>query len=146
MKYRVQVTENFYLDEFIHPVIYAARGAKSIQLIDHRMILLAQFIRDNMGPIFINTWATGGDRKNSGLRYWKEPLGATWSQHYFGNAFDCVSPQYKPKDIHEFLLANQDQLIERGWLTTLEALKDTPTWTHVDNRYTGLSKIQIVNK
>ncbi len=144
---RIKVSNNFFLDEFIHPEIYAARGARSIELIDPRMILLAQFIRTGIGKsITINNWFSGGKRVNSGLRTFTGTVGATWSQHRYGNAIDIQVAGITPEEVHEFLFKHEKTLIEKGWLTTLEHLDDTPTWSHLDNRYTGRSEFWIVRK
>jgi hypothetical protein len=141
---RIQVSKNFFLDEFIDPQTYAARGARSIELIDMRCVDGIQFARDHVGPLFCNTWATGGSRRLSGLRPHNTTVGAKWSQHKYGNGFDVISKLISPAELHAFILEHEDLYIGKGWVTTLEDLRDTPTWTHMDNRYTGMDKIRIV--
>lgn len=141
---RIRVSENFFLDEFIDPETYAARGARSIELIDNRLIECAQYLRDHLGPLTINNWARNGKRKLSGTRPANTKIGAKWSQHKRGHGLDIVSATKTPAEIHEFILANERMFIEKGWITVLEHLDDTPTWTHLDNRYTGQDKIVIV--
>jgi hypothetical protein len=141
---RIPVSKNFFLDEFIDPSVYAARGPRSIELIDNRLIQAAQFIRDGIGPIVINNWATGGPRRLSGLRPHNTTVGAKWSQHKFGNALDIVSLRLEPSEVHAFIRRHERMFIDKGWITTLEDLRDTPTWTHLDNRYTGLDRFLIV--
>ena len=64
---RIQITENFYLDEFIHRDIYNQFKGKSIWYLNPQLPKLVQEIRNRYGePIYINTWFNGGDLKNSG--------------------------------------------------------------------------------
>jgi hypothetical protein len=143
---RIQVTPNFYLDEFIDPTTYAARGEKSIALMDHRMIIFAQWLRETLGkPITINNWATGGQYRESGLRVFNTTTGAKWSQHKFGRAVDIKCAAATPKQLFSVIKAHEDYLIKRQICTTIENIDLTPKWLHCDCRFTGLDKILIVN-
>jgi hypothetical protein len=73
---RIQVSDNFYLDEFIDPVTYNKFGYKSQRYIRQEVINIAQLLRDFTGlSITINNWATGGAKK---LYYinWRYILGS----------------------------------------------------------------------
>ena len=142
---RVQLTDNFYLDEFIDPSTYAARGARSIELIDMRIVYACQFIRENLGALIVNNWATAGQYKESGLRSPFTKTGAKYSQHKYGRAADIKISGKTPSEVHAFIKANEKYFIERQWITTLEELQDTPTWTHIDCRFTGINHLNIVS-
>jgi hypothetical protein len=142
---RVRVTENFFLDEFIDPSTYAARGARSIELMDMRIILAVQYIRDHLGPVTVNNWVNGGKRRLSGLRPHNTTTGARWSQHKYGRAIDMQVQGKTPAEVHQFIMDNERLFIEKQWITTIEELEDTPTWTHIDCRYTGMDKMNIVS-
>jgi hypothetical protein len=142
---RIKLTENFYLDEFICPEIYSARGAKAISLIDIRIVYAAQFIRDVIGKsIHVNSWWNGGNLHERGLREWNTSTGARWSQHKYGRAFDFHVDGMTPAQVHAVITQNSQTLIKNEWITTLEDTRDTPTWTHCDCRFTGLDHIQVV--
>ena len=144
MRYRV--TENFYVDEFIPPEIYNVRGQKSIALMDVRIILACQWLREKTGRrITVNNWWNGGALDERGLRLQDTRTGARWSQHKYGRAVDISVDGMTPKQVHEFILKHEPELIERQWITCLENHRATPTWTHMDCRYTGLDKILIVD-
>jgi hypothetical protein len=65
----MKVSKNFELQEFVDPVTWMIRGQKSVELIDSRLITLAQFMRDYFKVnVTINNWQTGGQYKESGLR------------------------------------------------------------------------------
>jgi hypothetical protein len=143
---RVQISDNFYLDEFIDPIIYGKLGQRSLGFIDKRMIEAAEYIRNGMGsPLVINNWATGGQYRESGLRRYETRTGASMSQHKFGRAIDIKVKGYTPKQVHDFILKNERYLIQSQIITTLENHAFTPTWTHLDCRLTMLQKILIVN-
>ena len=62
---RIKITDNFYLDEFIDPITYSERGERSIQLMDMRIILAIQHLREVINkPITINNWASRGQFRN----------------------------------------------------------------------------------
>jgi len=142
---RYKLTDNFYLDEFIHPDIYRKFGNKSVWFIDQRMVYIAQALRDDMAtPAIINNWATGGNYKSSGVRVMAAKVGAKYSQHKYGRAIDIKFGSWQAtKEAYDFILVNQDKYMELG-LTTLENIKYTPTWLHLDCRLTAMDQILIV--
>lgn len=143
---RVKLTDNFYLDEFVCPEIYSARGAQSVQLLDMRIIMAVQFLREKIGkPITINTWWSGGQYHESGLREFNTRTGAKLSQHKYGRAVDIKVSGMTPREVYEVVMSHEQHLIEHQLITTVESLAATRSWLHVDCRYTGLDKILIVN-
>jgi hypothetical protein len=134
----MKVSKNFILQEFVDPVTYKAMGEKSLWLIDKRIIDLAQFLRDHFNvPVIINNWHLGGRYDESGLRQFNTTTGATRSQHKYGRAADLKFSGLKPEEIRNEI-RKSPILLSLG-LTTIE--KDTPTWVHIDCRYTGLDKL-----
>ena len=98
----LQVSKNFNLDEFVDPRFIQARGNKAIQLIDHRMITMAQFCRDWFDvPTFINGFCFGHQYTESGLRVSGTGTGATYSQHKYGRADDQSSSASHPKKLEK---------------------------------------------
>ena len=143
---RVKLTDNFYLDEFVCPEIYSARGGQSIHLLDMRIIMAVQYLREQIGkPIKINDWWSGGHYHESGLREFTTKTGARLSQHKFGRAVDIKVSGMTPREVYEVVMQNEEYLIEHQLITTIESLASTPSWLHIDCRYTGLDKILIVN-
>ena len=80
----------FKIQELVPPHIYEKRGDKSWELLDSRALMAIDSLRDLYGPIIINTWASGGNRKWSGLRTPEYEGYSETSQHTFGRAFDCI--------------------------------------------------------
>ena len=142
---RIKISDNFYLDEFVPPDIYNERGQKTIALIDHRIILAAQFLRETIDkPMIINNWWNGGKFTKRGLRNWNETVGARWSQHKYGRAFDFHVIGMTPSQVHAIIMQNEEMLINHQLITVIEDLRDTPTWVHCDCRFTGDNKIVVV--
>ncbi|MBN1340741.1 MAG: hypothetical protein JXA03_15540 [Bacteroidales bacterium] len=138
----MKISEYFILKEFIDPAIYAARGDKSIELIDSRLIDIAMYFRLYFGePVIINNWHTGGGYKESGLRSFTTKTGAFYSQHKYGRAIDMKFIGVQASDV----IAE----VQRKWrkfrscgMTTMET--GTPTWVHVDCRQTGQNDLYLV--
>lgn len=135
----MKVSKDFELGEFIDPVTWMIRGQKSVELIDSRLIALVQFCRDYFNVrVTINNWHSGGQYKESGLRAWLSKTGAAYSQHKYGRAadlkFDGLEPEYVRNEIRR-----NWPVFKAAGLTTIE--KDTPTWVHIDVRYTGMETL-----
>ena len=66
---RIKVSNYFFLDELVPPSIYSARGENAMQLIDYRIVMALDHLRDVIGkPILVNNWINGGQYRESGLR------------------------------------------------------------------------------
>lgn len=133
------MTKNFSVKELVPPDVYSIRGEASSQLMDIRIVNVAQYIRDKIGkPIIINNWSSGGQYKESGLRNFLTSTGAKFSQHKFGRALDLKVVGMDAEDVRNWIRSNWNELKAIG-LTTIE--KDTPTWIHIDCRYTGMNNL-----
>lgn len=142
---RIQITDNFYLDEFIHPTHWNKYKSASIWFLDQRILTIAQTLRTDLGkPITINNWAHGGQYKLSGLRPLNTTIGAKMSQHKFGRAIDVKVKDLTPPEIVQFIKDNESKYMGIG-LTTIEKTAFTPTWTHLDCRLTGKTDLFFVN-
>lgn len=138
----MKVSKDFFLGEFIPPELLDLYPEKGIWFIDQRIINLAQFMRDRYRlPVIINDYLTGGSFKNSGFRDVGTDIGASRSQHKFGRAEDVKIHGMFPEEVRADIKRNWT-LFKAVGLTTIEA--DTPTWTHLDCRYTGLDTLLIV--
>jgi hypothetical protein len=66
------------------------------------------------------------------------------SQHKFGRAIDIKVSGMTPREVFAIVKAHEDYLIENQIITTIESLSMTPTWLHLDCRFTGLDRFLIV--
>jgi hypothetical protein len=133
------MTKNFSIQELVPPEVFSERGNAASQLMDIRIVNVAQWLRDKTGkPITINNWSNGGQFKESGLRNFATSTGAKWSQHKYGRAIDLKVEGMQAEEVRQLIRNNWTTLKAIG-LTTIE--KDTPTWVHIDCRYTGMETL-----
>jgi hypothetical protein len=139
----MKVSKNFILQEFIDPEIYQIKKEKSIELIDRRIVLVAQLIKEIFDvPVMINNWHEGGGYKESGLRKFLTKTGAPFSQHKYGRAADLKIEGWDDYEkVRDVIRDYWDNLRVLG-LTTIET--GTPTWLHIDCRFTGSNHLHEI--
>lgn len=120
--------KHFKIQELVPPHVYEERGDKSWLLLDARSLFTLDTIRDNFGPVVVNNWHSGGDRRWSGLRTPESPYYSPYSQHTFGRAFDGLLLSYDVEKARSFILANKEKFPH---LTGLEL---GVSWLHFDTR------------
>jgi hypothetical protein len=140
---RIKITDNFYLDEFVHPKIYDVFKEKSRLYVSQKLIDLVQLIRENYGePIYINTWGNGGKRINSGLRDYKNPLGKlNRSRHYYGLCADLTTNDIDALQKH--IKENKELYFSHG-LRIIEDFDYTKTWCHISVENSGLNYVRFI--
>lgn len=141
--------KHFILQELVPPEIYAERGESAWKLLDDRILISADQVREQFGPIFINTWhdkklqsACGQVRKYSGLRPFisDDPDCPTtkWSDHRYGRALDAISLTVKAEDMRKFIIKNKDKF---PYITALEV---DISWLHFACR--NIDAIELIPK
>ena len=129
----------FELKEFVPKSILDRFGNNSLWFLDPRIIAVSHGIRNFFGAAMtINTDIMQG----RGFRMPDSP-GAPLSQHKFGRAIDFNIKGKTSDEVYNEILTNERTFINLG-VTTLEDKRLTPSWTHVDIRYTGNDKLLIV--
>lgn len=140
----MEFSKHFKIQELVPPTIYNIWGERSIYFIDRRLVILADFMRDFFGaPITINNWHTGGTLRFCGYRPPDTKTGGFLSQHKFGRAIDLDVQGMASQKVYETIIKNEKQFMIAG-LTTMEDINSTPTWNHLDIRWTENNFIQIV--
>lgn len=142
---RIKISDYFTLDEVMPRSMILDRGEKALQLMDMRIIKAADMIRAELGEaIYINNWYGGGSLDECGFRYCNTTTGAKWSQHKYGRALDlhCKSG---PAAMLAVVKKLEKDLIDAQLLTTYENIAATPSWLHIDCRWTGLNSLLMVN-
>ena len=139
---------NFSIEEFFSRAMLNQWGERRcLQFIDPKTLILAQAYRDFFEEsMFVNTWNISRKTKkfsNRGFRPPTSTVGASFSQHKFGRAFDCHFHKLSVRQAYKEIMDNQLFFMNFG-LTTLEDIDITKTWLHSDSRYTGLDNILIV--
>jgi hypothetical protein len=140
----VKISPNFDLRELVSPDAYTALGDNARWLLDPRLVNVVQAIREIAGKsITVNNWHAGGTYKDSGYRMPNSVTGATLSQHRQGRAADLKIAGLTPSEGLKLIKDNWAKLAALG-LTTVEDIACTPTWLHVDCRWTGQPNLLVV--
>lgn len=134
----------FRLEELVPKEIFRLFGDQSISFIDPIAFRVLLHFRKTFGSTYVNTWVFGGDRQFAGYRPPDCEIGAKYSQHKRGAAFDPVAKNYTAAETYEEILINSAEWMDLG-LTTVENIEHTPTWNHLDTRITNLTELLKVN-
>jgi len=138
----MKVSKDFSIHEFVPPDIYEVYLDKSSWFIDPKLVQLAQFIRDRFAvQVTINNYLAGGNYQYSGFRDHHCTIGAINSQHRAGRAIDFRVKGKTPEEVRQDII-DHFWLYKAAGLTTFEA--GTPTWIHVDCRFTNQDTLLIV--
>jgi len=141
----LKVSKNFIIQEFVPENLYNIWGNKSIYFVDKRCFKIAQFIRDRFNKTTtINNWYFGNTLNNRGFRMPNSTVGGTLSQHKFGRAIDFNVDGMSSKEIFEDI-KNNKELYFNNFITTVENVKYTPSWIHLDCRFTNQKELIFVN-
>lgn len=133
----------FEIRELVPPDVFEARGEAAWELLDPRLLVTLDALRQKFGPIVVNDWHRGGQYKESGFRSALSETGARYSQHRYGRAADCkFVGDVTPQEVHAHIMAHPEEFPE---ITTLEAISATPTWLHVDVRNNSEAGLRVVN-
>jgi len=138
---RIKLTNNLFLDEYIPKEIYEANIHRPVilhRLINPKLIVADQKLRDEFGPITINNWWNGGNRNASGVRrpscsgkYWSE-----LSDHSTGNASDKIFRDATAEEVREFIKLNHLKL-------GITSIEDKVSWVHSSVGWTGVNYLYI---
>ncbi len=102
------------------------------KLIDSNIIKIATFLRKLFGkPMIINNWYTGGTYTLRGWRPKNCPIGAKFSMHKKGKAFDFDIVGLTDNQVKEIVIKNEKELYKLG-VRRMESREDAGTWCHLD--------------
>jgi len=138
MKYYKPV--HFKTEEFVPESIFAARGEKSLELMDARILYTADCLREFLGvPLIINTWLWNGSTQYRGFRPQGIGVGSALSQHKYGRALDFVSKKMTAEQMRLKILECSKLF---PYITFME---NKVNWVHVDNRSSQHEGIHLFN-
>ena len=145
----MKVSKNFESEEFLSKETHDYLVSKGISVqwfVDKQMVEFCEWLKAkcNNAKVIINDWKWKGQYNYSGLRSPKD-IGAEYSQHKFMNAVDIKVDGYTPTQLRQSVVDNFSYINKEFGITTIEKIKDTPTWLHVDKRWTGLTYLLEVN-
>lgn len=120
---------HFIIQELVPPEVYRDRGEKAWELLDERALRTLDALRDEFGPCTVNDWHLGGKRQWSGLRTHDCGVGAKYSQHIFGRAFDCLFRNYSAQAVRDVVLRKR-----KSFFPYINGMELNITWFHFDTR------------
>lgn len=139
-------TKHFRLEELVSRALftsYSSRPHLLWGLLDDRMLITIDRMRERFGQCLINTWLWGGNFQYSCFREPAYTVGAILSQHRYGRGVDQKFTKVTAPEVQADILKNpNDPAYE--FVTCVE--RNTPTWTHIDCRtHHSSDKILWVN-
>jgi len=121
---------HFSIHELVPRSVYEKRGEKAWQLLDERLLITLDKLRERYGSTTINNWYWGKGREWSGLRTSDSPYYSTFSQHTFGRAADCLFANVSAEEVRQEILASpNDPAFE-----LIGSLELGVSWLHFDVR------------
>ena len=120
----------FRVEELVPPEIYQARGDQAIELMDERVLVTLDLLREQFGSCVVNDWCFGGSYEQSGLRTPDAPEYSYTSQHSFGRAADCKFYNTSAHDARQYVIRNKHRF------KLISFLEDDVDWFHFDVRNT----------
>lgn len=129
--------------ELVPEQVYRDRGDKAYQLIDDRVMVMADFLRDNFGSITVNDYYWGGSNQWRGLRTPDSPYYSPYSQHSFGRALDLIFHDVTAEEVREWLSNNVFKWREETQVISITCEEDV-SWLHIDirNNYPGYNSFK----
>ena len=97
---------HFSIHELVPPHVFDQRGEKAWALLDERLLLTLDRLRERFGSMTVNNYYWGKDREWSGLRTKDSPYYSSFSQHTFGRAADCLFSNRSTEEVRELILSN----------------------------------------
>ncbi len=137
---RIKLTNNLWLDEYIPRELYLKFKDKPhilIGLLDRRLVMADQMLRDVFGSVTINNWFVGGERNWSGIRTPDSPYYSETSQHSWGRASDKLFKNVTAQEVREYIKGMYEEL-------GITCIEENVSWVHSDVRWTRSTDLLIV--
>ena len=123
----------FKIYELVDPLVFNSWGDKAWSFFKPEALMTLDAFREFYGvTVTINSWYWKGQFSNRGLRSPQSLVGATFSQHRFGNAFDLDVKGVPASKVREDILKYKNDVFPH--ITRLEdTLNGEPiNWVHFD--------------
>jgi len=128
--------QHFKIHELVPPSVYQSRGDKAWELLDDRLLITLDRLRERYGSITVNNWHWGKSRESSGLRVKGSSYYSPYSQHTFGRAADCLFASITAEEVRQDILANPDD----PDFELIGSIELGVSWLHFDVRNCGRIK------
>jgi hypothetical protein len=103
---KMEKCKHFSIHELVPPNTFKQRAEKAWELLDERLLITLDRLRERYGPMTVNNYYWGKDREWSGLRTKESPYYSPYSQHSFGRAADCLFKNISAEVVRKEILAN----------------------------------------
>lgn len=121
----------FDIRELVPKDVYEKLGESAWELLDRKAIDTLDFIRENVGlPVIVNDWKWGGQNQYRGYRPKDCTIGAKYSAHKDGAAFDITVKGWTDEQLKKWLSDNEQKL---PYNIRVE-IEDTNSKVHFDTR------------
>lgn len=138
----------FKIQELVSPELYKEKGDMCWLFIDRNLIITLDTLREFFdAPITVNNWLYGGNLKQRGLRANKDQIVVDKkryyvSQHCLGKAVDINVKGFTPEEVYDKIIKHHNKF---PYITRIENINNTPTWTHIDCANTDSDELVIFN-
>lgn len=97
-------------------------------MIDDRVLMTLDKLRDAFGVLTVNDWCFGGNFEQSGLRTTDCEFYSPTSQHTFGRAADCHFSDFDAETIR------QEIILDKAAFPHIHFMEADVSWLHFDVR------------
>ncbi len=138
---KLQTCKHFILQEIVPPDVFKRFGARAWMFFSPEALTMIDGLRTYFGrPVTVNTWHRGGNFSLRGFRPMNCSVGAEFSQHRLGRAFDCDIVGVSAQEARQEILTHQDDPL----LLPIRCIEDKVNWLHIDCRNIDRRRILVV--
>lgn len=120
----------FKIEELVPSIVFKRFGHRSWMFLNPIALQMLDTIREFYDrPVTVNNWLWGGNLENRGFRTPKSDVGASFSQHKLGNAFDLNVENISSEEVRNDILKNQNNIF-----VDINCLESDVSWVHFDVR------------
>lgn len=129
----------FDIKELVDHETFRRFGTDAWMFFDPRALMSLDAIREFYGvPVSVNNWPYGGSNQYRGFRPGNCDVGAEYSQHRLGAAFDCNIQGIPASVVRKDIVDNKDTIFQ-----LINCIEDDVSWVHFDVRNIN-DRIRIV--
>lgn len=124
-------TKYFKLEELVNPTLYNTIDNNTLwKIFDEKLLKAIDFIREKYGPVFINS----NGLTDCGLRQYDCSIGAKFSPHKFGRAFDLHIQSIENQQLNKEDKTKAYNRIREELFLLIDYInfEDNITWLHID--------------
>ena len=120
----------FRIEELVDKATFDRFGDRALMFLNPVLLRSLDRVRDHFdAPMTVNNWHVGGPFSQRGLRA-NTSVGATYSQHRFGNAADYDVAGYEAEEVRQEILDKPDH----HNFELITCLEEGVNWVHQDCR------------